>query len=240
MPFRPWWAQIPVRRNADTHMRELERRAIETGDLNDAVRLYWEKIRVEGEREQQDFPSYRIELPKIGPILLTPRGDTISIRTPRHSDRGHNVEEPVTVNRVDYSVNGAYRFIPPYGWIPYDRSLVQKEEAYAREHERPERLERFTDPGYRYQNLIHMSRMHWRTVNEMEPSAAAFKKFRIAMDRALNAWVQDHPREMSLGSAISANNRMVELHRDAAKLRDKLMELEAELGQAMLEELKNR
>lgn len=221
-----------VRRNSDAEIRKLERRASESGDLQDALRLYWVRRRAEGPREYMDFPSYRIELPRLGPVLLAPQGDSIRVLSP--PGPGHD-PEPVTVNRVEYRVSGSYHFFPELGWVPL----------------RPDQLQRFLesplglgprkdpsfDPTSRWLNTFALYR-----VGQMGAYAtdAAYKKFMKAMDKAIKDWIDDHPEEMALGHAISANNAIWRAQEEYENLHEQIADLEQLIGESVLDELRYR
>jgi hypothetical protein len=230
------WSPIvrnPVRRNSDERVRQLERAAA-GGDMDAALRLYWELIRSRGERDTEEFPSYEISLPKLGLVGLQPRGPTLRVFSPAEG----GVQEAVTVNRVDYHVSGYYSDTPGYGWIPFDRDEVEKRVAEARSYGREPR-EDWGDPAYRWHNTVSLSRVQWTDYRKRDASEAAFAKFMKILDRAVQAWITDHPGEMRLAARIRANNDMVRVHRESAALREKLAKADALLAQLMVEELRN-
>ena len=224
-------------RNDDRRIRELERAVRETWAPDAAARLYWEQVRARGPRQSADSPEFEIEIPKFGPVRMLLQGDAVRVMgIPDPSGHG---EIPVVVNRVRYTVSGAYFLIDPYGWIPFDPDSVRKQEQSGFSGERRV-VERFKDPTYRYQNRFSLRRLGWTDWSKSEATDSAFRKFMTAFDRAIQAWIADHPDDMRTGFAIAANNDLVRLQEDMAKVREELTELELQAAEHVMTELRNR
>lgn len=224
-------ARRRVRRNSDAKTRELER-AVGAGDAAAAVRLYWHQVRTHGPREHQDSRAYRIELPKIGPVMIRPQGGAISVSSP---GPGHD-PEPVIVNRVYYRVYGVYFYYPKLGWIPVRPEQIEQvlRGAFGRVRDPGETVS--YDPTHRWVNSMDLKRID----TGAGVTQSAFARFMKAFDPAVKRWIKKHPKEIAIGSAIAANNDIWHLQSDVSKLRQKMNEAEAKVGEAIMSELAAR
>jgi hypothetical protein len=220
------------RRNSDVRLRELERRAIQTGDHNDALALYHEQRRTKGPREHMDLPFYEIVLPKMGPVLLGPQSNSIRIMSP---GPGHD-PVPVVVNRVEYKVSGAYFYYLELGWVPVRPEHVENvlRGPFGQKREGPPSY----DPTHRWQNSMDLERPDWRR-RDQSASQSAFTRFMKALDPAVKAWIDDHPNEMALGYRVYANNQIWRLQDEYDELAKKMAELNTAVAQEVLTELRH-
>lgn len=231
IPFQPGQPYPDVPEEArpnpgpDDRLREAERRARRTMLPEDAIRLYLEQNHVLGPREHASTPFHRLEIPRIGPVLLGPQAEAVRIMSP---GPGHD-PETVRVNRVDFRVDGSYFFYPDHGWIPVrsDR-LGEFERTAAGAHP--------FDPTRVWMNSISLRRVG--LTRSSEASDSAFRRFMTVFNPLLQAWIQEHPAEMREGEFIAANNEIWRTQDEALELRAKLAELDDKIAQAILTQLR--
>ncbi len=210
---------MKVRRNSDKKLRELEREVKESGDLDAAIKLYWEQRRRFGPRKHQSLPSYDVEIPKHGWVEFTPRGDTVGVGSP---GPGHD-PDPVIVNRVPYAVHGVYFDYPKLGWTPV----------------RPESLDHVLrqkdyDPTQRYMTSFSLDRID-RMPRE-KASHAAYAKFMKALNPIFQKWVKSKDGKDALrrGRETSANNRIWNAQGAFEKLSAEIAEVQRVIAESIV------
>ena len=229
---RQYEYRMPVRRNMDADLQRLRRAVLSSGSLEDAMRYYWARRRVEGPREHQDYEAFRLDLPGrvVGAVEIMPQGNAIRVLSP---GPGHD-PEPVLVNRVNHRVSGSYHYYPALGWVPVRESQAEAvlRGPFGRQRD-PEELASY-DPTHPWMNAMDLSRVG---MGGARATQSAFTRFMSALHPTLMEWIDAHPAEMARGARTSANNVIWSAQAAADKARAKLDEAEREIGAAMLAEL---